>query len=514
MATAVVPCHAIDPDRSHCQAVDAGRVWSRVDSRTKVKLPFVARWIVVHRLRNYNKIAVFAGLCTLALAIAKFELALQAERAQALASLQNTGLNVAKALRLQMQADLATLDTVANLWSLSGDLSREDYRKFILSPYFSERRRVMDTIMLVHRIQPSHQEAYETHPDAVRARAACCNSSEYDIPSQHVVCRSRSAQCKQPGDRFQILEHVMVDGQSKVRPASADASARGEHLVVYYQEPCEVNPGPMGMDLGSLPDRREGFTRSDATGGKGVTGRLSSMFVGKTQYCMLVWNNVFANAKTMAGRSILGGVPTYTKQQVIDMGGEPYSIGSVVAKYSTQRMLVSTIAKVFGREISNTRIYFFDGRAEVPTNERLLAVYDPELTEEEMVEMLVQLGAATVPEITGASPDTQSHSFDLEDLSLRLTMAMVPSDSYFASRVSNVPYAILGISIGMVLFAQAERWVGHPSVVSQSGLIRDSIEAELRAAIKEEMSRGAWLDMASATKPADYRVTVRSNSAA
>lgn len=47
------------------------------------------------------------------------------------------------------------------------------------------------------------------------------------------------------------------------------------------------------------------------------------------------------------------------------MGGEPYSIGSVVAKYSTQRMLVSTIAKVFGREISNTRIYFFDGRAEV-----------------------------------------------------------------------------------------------------------------------------------------------------
>lgn len=58
----------------------------------------------------------------------------------------------------------------------------------------------------------------------------------------------------------------MVDGQSKVRPASADASARGEHLVVYYQEPCEVNPGPMGMDLGSLPDRREGFTRSDATG--------------------------------------------------------------------------------------------------------------------------------------------------------------------------------------------------------------------------------------------------------
>lgn len=113
----------------------------------------------------------------------------------------------------------------------------------------------------------------------------------------------------------------------------------------------------------------------------------------------------------------------------------------------------------------------------MPTNERLLAVYDPELTEEEMVEMLVQLGAATVPEITGASPDTQSHSFDLEDLSLRLTMAMVPSDSYFASRVSNVPYAILGISIGMVLFAQAERWVGHPSVVSQSGLIRDSIEA-------------------------------------
>lgn len=91
-----------------------------------------------------------------------------------------------------MQADLATLDTVANLWSLSGDLSREDYRKFILSPYFSERRRVMDTIMLVHRIQPSHQEAYETHPDAVRARAACCNSSEYDIPSQHVVCRSET----------------------------------------------------------------------------------------------------------------------------------------------------------------------------------------------------------------------------------------------------------------------------------------------------------------------------------
>jgi len=451
-------------------------------------LPCISRYLVVQRVNHFTKIALMVAVATLFLALLKFELSLRAEQSHALEALENTGKTVAKSLKLQMEADMSTLDGVANLWALNSRISRMDYRRFITSPYFKDRLLSMNTVMLVHRIKPWQRDSYETDPESVVVRTDCCNGTKYDIPGS--TCRAKAKnQCNIPGaNRFFITEFVTVDGKTQVLPATADASGRNEYLVIMYQEPYELNPGPTGFDIGSQVDRRAAFYEADKTGLKVVSKRLLRVFAARKEFGMLVLNNVFVNNVKYGDKTLLDGVPIASKSEVMSSGGEPYFIGSVVAVYLLEPMLIKIINKVFGREIQNTRIYLFDDGAAVSETERLIGLYDPSLSEDQMMDLVIELSERTKAELL-FDKNSQVNTFALEGTKAVFSVGMVPNSNYLAAHVSQVPYYILGISIAIIAISQFERWLGHPWIVSEHELIRAAIEQDLRSKIDEEMKK-------------------------
>lgn len=479
------PTRGSDLDK---QALDKAR--ANLQRMRSIKLPFCARYLVMRRVNHFTKLAIAAAACTFALAMVKFELSLRAERGQALASLENTGKTVAKALKLQMEADFATLDSIANLWHLNSQLSREDFRKYVLSKYFENKLVAIQTIILIHRIKAQHRNTYETDPQSIQVRTDCCNGTRYDIPSQGIYCRAKARnQCNIQGEnRFYITAAFpQEDGSRLVLPALPDDP---EHLVVFYQEPLENNPGPTGFDIGSLGSRQAAFDEGVETGEKAVTRRMLRVFAVTPEFGMLVWNNVYADKAVYENATLLTDrVEMGTKAQIEEQGREPYALGSVVAVYELQNMFVGIIKKVFGREIQNTQLLLFDDRAGTPEAERLLAMYDQSLTEEQMSLDMVAKADQTESQLT-AGDDVQINKFSLERSNTAFSVALIPNENFFSERVSRNPYYILGISLAMVLVGQLERWLGHPWIVSQHQLIKDALEAEIRERLEQTMRYG------------------------
>jgi len=434
----------------------------------------------MRRVSHFGKVSIVAALVTLSLAFVKFHLSLEAEEEQALATLGNTAKTVANALRLQMESDLWVLDSVANLWHLDSQLSRHEFRQYVLSPYFMPKLTAMRTVILVHRVQAQHRDLYEMDPESVEVREDCCNGTAYDIPSEGLYCRdSAKNQCRITGEpRLHITAAFPQPegGKPEVMPASVDDP---EHLVVWYQEPLELNPGPTGFDLGSLASRRVGFEESTETGRKAFTKRLLRQFATVPEYGMLVWNNVVTDNAAFGNSSLLQGAPIFTKAEVEQQGKEPYAIGSVVAVYTLQHMLTGLIENVFGRELEDTRLYLFDERPTTGESERLLAIYDAQMTKAEVGNLVVEMGEMHRDEIIAQTEHTQLNRFLICDGYMSLSVAVAPKRNYFRHRVSNVPHFILAITLVMIMISQLERWCGHPFIVSQHGLVRELIEKRL-----------------------------------
>lgn len=445
----------------------------------------------MRRVSHFGKVSIAAAVVTLSLAFVKFHLSQAAEQEHALATLRNTAKTVANALRLQMESDLDVLDSVADMWHLDSQLSRPKFRQYVLSPYFRPKLNAMRTVILVHRIQAQHRDLYETEPGSVEVREDCCNGTAYDIPSEGVYCRARADnQCRITGEPRLYITAAFPrpeGGKPEVMPASADDP---EHLAVWYQEPLELNPGPTGFDLGSLPSRRAGFEESTETGQKAFTKRLMRHFASVPEYGMLVWNNVFTDKAAFGNSSLLQGAPFCTRAEVEQQGKEPYAIGSVVAVYTLQQMLTGVIKNVFGKELEDTRLYLFDERTATGESERLLAIYDTEMTEVQVGNLVVEMGEMHRDDIVAHIEHTQLNRFSISGTQMSLSVAVAPKHDYFRHRVSNVPHFILGISLVMILIAQLERWLGHPLIVSQHGLVRARIESQFVEFVNSKLPAG------------------------
>lgn len=185
---------------------------------------------------------------------------------------------------------------------------------------------------------------------------------------------------------------------------------------------------------------------------------------------------------------VLDGVQLNRKKTIEDLGGTPHSIGSVVAVYQINRMLVNIIKNVFGREIQDTRIYLFDNRPTTPANEQLLAMYDPMQTAEQMQATVIDKQHTTVEDLK-KNDDVQVNTFDVSGVEVSFVVALVPTDDYIAAHTTNAPYIILCISIALVIFAQLERWMGHPWVMSQDSLVRTYMEREIRVQVEAEANK-------------------------
>jgi hypothetical protein len=372
------------------------------------------------------------------------------------------------------------------LWHLDSSLSRADYRKYILSDYFAPSLESMLTVMLVHRVQAHQRDILETDADSVRVRNECCKGTVYDIPTAGKSCREVAKfQCKVAGDdRFNFMQMRYEDGKRKgMVPASRNAS---EYLVMMYMEPLELNPGPMGLDFFSMPDRRAGFLDADESGEKGMTTRMLRAFADTSEFGLLVWNNLFIDLSVDANKTLYHGVKLAKKERIIAAGGTPYSLASVVAVYRIQVLLENVITKVFGAEVGQTQIFLFDDRPSTGERQRLMAMYDQSLTPSQRSNRAVAIGDKTKAELTDAE-SAQINSFKVKGTQSAFSVAVVPTERYMATHTSEYPYFILMISLLLVAVAQLERWCGHPILISSYTLKQARIEEELRAKVESSI---------------------------
>jgi len=253
--------------------------------------------------------------------------------------------------------------------------------------------------------------------------------------------------------------------------------------VMMYMEPLELNPGPMGLDFFSMPDRTAGFLDADESGEKGMTTRMLRAFADTSEFGLLVWNNLFVDLSTDANKTLYHGVKLAKKDRIIGAGGTPYSLASVVAVYRIQVLLENVITKVFGVEVGQTQIFLFDDRPSTGERQRLMAMYDQSLTPSQRSNRAVAMGGKTKAELTDAK-DAQINSFKVKGTRSDFSVAVVPTERYMATHTSEYPYFILMISLLLVVVAQLERWCGHPILVSSYTLTQSRIEEELRAKVE------------------------------
>jgi hypothetical protein len=354
----------------------------------------------------------------------------------------------------------------------------------------------METIILTQRVKPHQREELENEPSAVELRRECCNGTKYDIPSQGSICSVRAkSQCKIQGPHKYYFTEVIHndDGSRKVLQAAHDEKDR---LIVNWQEPLEKNPGPIGLDLFSLPARAEAFWESDATGQKGVTKRMVRVFASNREFGVLVWNNVFVCNTTDGNKTLSQGVQLGPKAKILETCNDPYSIGSVVAVYKPQVMLSSAISKIFTREVTDTKLFLFDNRPTTEERQRLLAYYDQSITPVAMNEEAMRISEQTIEELT-QSDDVQLNNFAIPGTNnVEFLVAAVPNDSFMDRHTSKFPVVILILSLVLVGTSQIERWLGHPAIISQSALARAKWEQLIRAEIEREIA-----DVGDETQP-------------
>mmetsp|Transcript_3279 Transcript_3279/g.10203 ORF Transcript_3279/g.10203 Transcript_3279/m.10203 type:complete len:524 (-) Transcript_3279:33-1604(-) len=453
-----------------------------------IRLPFCAYRIAMRRVSHFNKIALFAAMCTLVLSGVKYYLARQGERDAALKSLKHTAISVTKALRLTMTSDLSTLDAVANVWHLDSRMSRYDFRQLILSDYFRPQLNMMETIILIHRVRGNQRDAMETEPSAVQVRTECCNTTAFDVPARGKICRNTAKnQCRIPGNRYHFVQRITREDGSK---AMVPAANNSEYAVIYYQEPLEDNPGPTGLDMMSMADRIEAFWESDRTGLKGVTKRLKRFYSAVPEFGMLIWNNVFLDTTRDGEKMMLDGVQLQTKQRILDAGGEPYAVGSVVAVYRIQNLLRTVATQVFGEELMDAKLYLFDKRSKTEENERLLAMYDMRQNEEDTNSEVWENRDQPI-DFFLKDENAQYNDLVVPGTEVAFSVALVPHSDYLARHTTEYPLIILGISLCLVICAQMERWMGHPIIISELTLQRSLVEQELREELEPQIAQKA-----------------------
>merc|ERR1719502_1398002 len=113
-------------------------------------------------------------------------------------------------------------------------------------------------------------------------------------------------------------------------------------------------------------------------------------------------------------------------------------------------------------------------------------MYDQTLTPTQRSNKAVELSSKTREELTNAEL-MELNYFEVAGSRARFSVAIVANEEYLSKHTSSYPLIILLLSAGLVIIAQLERWIGHPSIISQSSLVRAKIEAELRAEVEADI---------------------------
>jgi len=479
-------------------------------SKKTLKLPGCAYHIALSRANHFSKIAFLAFMCTSSLAVVKYYFATQGEDDLNLQSLRDTAKSLARSVQLQIEADLEALDGVANLWHLDSKMKRHTFREYIKSKFFASNLQAMQTVLLTERVQPHNRDAIETDPDSVQLRRDCCSGTKYNVPDRDLYCvQKASSQCSIEGeDRYYFTEKT----QDGVLLASRNDQ---ERLIVMYQEPFKENPGPTGLDMLSLPTRRDAWWLSAETGKKAMTKRMERVF-SPGEFGLLIWNNLFVDKLVDGSKSpMIDGVNLMTKHELESQGKEPFSIASVVAVFEVQHMFVEIITRIFedSQSLLHTTVWLLDSRDDTGERERILAMWQWGLTQEQMREQVMEKQAMTMDELrNGNDMAVIEHIDGLDGVAdgTKLSLMVVPSEDYLALNRSPFPIFILLISLALACVAQAERWVGHPIVISSTRLWQAKIEKELREEVEDEIVRSASqnaIAVASASEHPQYVYT-------
>lgn len=387
---------------------------------------------------------------------------------------------LSNSIKLQFEADLMALDHVANLWRQDSNISRPKFREYVKSEFFQGSLDIMTSVILLHRVLDHQRDAVEADPGSVQVRYDCCNGTVYDLGEK--ACRDTAkTQCSIPGERFHF---VALNTTSKTKDRAPPSP---EYTVVMYQEPLENNPGPMGFDMQSHPARRSAWEAAAETGRKQLTKRVERIYSDRAEFGMLAWNPVFVDVAVDGNKTLFDGVELNSKGEWERQGKTPYAIGSVNGVYLLQNLFYKGIHSVFGKELSDTRAYLYDVRPGTEPDEALLAVYDPLYTADGLFTEAANNKALTLEQIKQRSEEVQVNAFTLDHTDVEFAVILEPSDRYFGSRITKNAIMVLLLSLGLVLAAQCERWLGHPSILSSEEVWRAKYEADFRKELEERI---------------------------
>jgi len=212
-----------------------------------------------------------------------------------------------------------------------------------------------------------------------------------------------------------------------------------------------------------------------------------------------VFNNVYTRIENKGVKTILhDDMELQKKQRVIDSGGTPYAIGSVVGVYAVQDMLFEIVNKVFPRDgVKDAKIYLFDERMTTPPYEQFFAFYDPMLSEIESKERMTQNAHLSKAQVLADNPRAVEGMQSINGTTFQFSVLLAPNDDYLSEQTSFYPYCILCISVLLVFVGQCERWLGHPTILSESQLVQAKVEAKMRKDVEEKVASV----MASSTLP-------------
>mmetsp|Transcript_89955 Transcript_89955/g.160100 ORF Transcript_89955/g.160100 Transcript_89955/m.160100 type:complete len:472 (-) Transcript_89955:160-1575(-) len=435
----------------------------------RVKIPWVAYYVGLKRAKHFSKFAIAALICVTCISVVKYLLTLNGEIQVAKAGLLRDTESLSMTIKARIENDFFALDSVANHWSQRSDMDRPQFRKYITSPFFNKSLSSMTTAILLHRVKDSQRDVIEQETGSLKLRSDCCHGSVYDADS--AACNlTAEAQCSLPDGRFHF---VCINMTTKVKDRCPRAQ---EYVVVMYQEPFEKNPGPMGFNMLSHPGRESAWLEAIETGQKAATKRVKRVYASQPEWGMLVWNPVFVDEETSGNQTFFDSPELFKKSELEAMGRRPYALGSVSGVYLLQRTLLGAVQDHVS-SLQDVRLHLFDRRNSTKPDESLLAVFDPQLSHEEMYALAWEDQGLTPKMVKDRSHNAVQVALTIGDSTLELLVVVEPNENWEQRQATSAPWIVLGVSLALGYASQLERWVGHPEILSAHALIEAKKES-------------------------------------
>jgi len=409
--------------------------------------------LAMTRASRFGMLSAIILVGALAWSAIRFYLMIDGENQVSEEAFRRLAESITRTIQTKVQQDLIYQDMIANVWAADPKISREHFRRLVMSEAYAPGLDTMTGISLIPRVSGAlERAALEGDPDSERLRGECCSNATSAGAACSVVAATGLFCEASPTARYRITEFGAGGELVPANGTSPDYLARvgsEEYMVVDVIEPFETNSKVWGFNLLSSPARHSAWLSAMKTGKKTFTRRLNLVQSTDKEFGVLVWLPVFKSSSGGWTTALAGNVDGLT------------AVGSVNGVYRVQHLLTTALQSTYSEaQLSDTTIFLFDNADELGGRAQFLAAYGTGA-----VDSYSAYGDMSIDDLVAGGTFIEQRDLVIANSNAKWAAVVIANTRYLGKRRTNNPWVALVISVVMLVGGTLERWLGHPSLL-------------------------------------------------